>query len=107
MRDWNGGITEALNRKFRVARNGDMVVRPIAAANNSENNGARSDVAMARRGGGRGGGQVTTQPVVDARQFIHDEAVEDNRFNFEEENSYSILSDESLPDLTQYTQQYE
>ena len=113
MRDWNGGIVEVLNRKFRVARNGEVLVRPIVRNNNDNNGGRRGGLANARRGGGRGADRVeirevrieSAQPVIDARRFILDEAVDDN--NFEDEDNYSTLTDESLPDLTQFDQAYD
>ena len=102
MRDWTGGIQEAMTRKFRVAR------QPLGQ--NDENNGRARTSASRGRGRGR-------QLEVNPREFIIDQAVEDNSHNtdddyqYEEADSAVSLSDEynytssTLPDLDRpYTQ---
>ena len=99
MREWTTGITEALNRKCRVAR----------STNQQGDARVANDVAV-----GRGRGQATVGMRA-ARQFIDDEAIEDRRFqidddDFDENGNGNNLSSsiESLPDFNApYTQNYD
>jgi hypothetical protein len=101
MREWTSGITESLNRKCRVAR---------AAFNQTD--------ASVVNGVGGGRGRVPTAEenrVRAARQFIDDEAIEDRRFQIDDDefddngngnNSSSSL--ESLPDFNApFTQNFD
>ena len=105
MRDWSG-IQEAITRKFRVAR---QTLYGQTSAQNGDTE-RRANVNQSNSGtSGRGRGR---RVEINPRDFILDEAVEDNRYNNNNDYEYEELSpmtphasDEELPDLEQpYTQ---